>query len=235
MAIRRTWMQYDAVRQGVVAVRFFVGLHTNLMVNKELWNEAHTYSDVQVLPFVDYYSLITWKTLAICIYGTSAVSAKYLLKTDDDAFVRVDEIQSSIKQLNVTHGLLYGRINSDSAPHRNPESKWYISQEEWPEEKYPPWAHGPGYVVSQDIAMTIKAWYKTTHLKMFKLEDVAMGIWVNDMKKGGLPVRYETDVRINIDGCKDGYIVAHYQEPRRMLCMWENLLRTNEAACCNTN
>lgn len=26
MAIRRTWMQYDAVRQGAVAVRFFVGL-----------------------------------------------------------------------------------------------------------------------------------------------------------------------------------------------------------------
>ncbi|GJM85972.1 hypothetical protein PR202_ga01785 [Eleusine coracana subsp. coracana] len=221
MAIRRTWMQYDAVRQGVVAVRIFytnmdvfsVQKHTNLMVNKELWNEAHTYGDVQ----------------------TSAISAKYLMKTDDDAFVRVDEIQSSVKQLNVSNGLLYGRINFDSGPHRNPESKWYISQEGWPEEKYPPWAHGPGYVVSQDIAMTIKAWYKTTHLKMFKLEDVAMGIWVNDMKKGGLPVRYETDVRINIDGCKDGYIVAHYQEPRRMLCMWENLLRTNEAACCNTN
>jgi beta-1,3-galactosyltransferase len=26
MAIRRTWMQYDTVRQGAVAVRFFVGL-----------------------------------------------------------------------------------------------------------------------------------------------------------------------------------------------------------------
>jgi beta-1,3-galactosyltransferase len=26
MSIRRTWMQYDDVRQGVVAVRFFVGL-----------------------------------------------------------------------------------------------------------------------------------------------------------------------------------------------------------------
>uniref|UniRef100_A0A0A9DQC6 Uncharacterized protein n=1 Tax=Arundo donax TaxID=35708 RepID=A0A0A9DQC6_ARUDO len=49
------------------------------------------------------------------------------MKTDDDAFVRVDEIQSSVKQLNVSHGLLYGRINSDSGPHRNPESKWYIS------------------------------------------------------------------------------------------------------------
>lgn len=67
MAIRRTWMQYHVVRNGTVAIRFFVGL----MVNKELWNEAHTYGDIQVLPFVDYYSLITWKTLAICIYGVN--------------------------------------------------------------------------------------------------------------------------------------------------------------------
>ncbi|KAJ1279691.1 hypothetical protein BS78_04G174200 [Paspalum vaginatum] len=235
MAIRRTWMQYDAVRHGAVAVRFFVGLHTNLMVNEELWNEARTYGDIQVLPFVDYYSLITWKTLAICIYGTSAVSAKYLMKTDDDAFVRVDEIQSTVKRLNVSHGLLYGRINSDSGPHRNPESKWYISLEEWPEEKYPPWAHGPGYVVSQDIARVINTWYKASRLKMFKLEDVAMGIWVNEMKKDGQLVKYESDNRINTDGCNDGYVVAHYQEPRQMLCLWEKLLRTYQAECCNTN
>lgn len=26
MALRRTWMQYDSVRSGVVAVRFFIGL-----------------------------------------------------------------------------------------------------------------------------------------------------------------------------------------------------------------
>lgn len=234
MAIRRTWMQYDAVRQGAVAVRFFVGLHTNLMVNEELWNEARTYGDIQVLRFVDYYGLITWKTLAICIYGTSVLPAKYLMKTDDDAFVRVDEIHSTVKQLNVSRGLLYGRINSDSGPHRNPESKWYISQEEWPEDKYPPWAHGPGYVVSQDIARTINNWYKASRLKMFKLEDVAMGIWVNEMKKGGLPVKYETDKRINIDGCHDGYIIAHYQEPRHLLCLWEKLLTTHQAECCST-
>lgn len=88
------------------------------------------------------------------------------MKTDDDAFVRVDEIHSSVKQLNVSHGLLYGRINSDSGPHRN-------------------------------------------------------------------PVQYKTDERINSDGCNDGCIVAHYQEPRHMLCMWEKLLRTNQATCCN--
>lgn len=39
------------------------------MVNEELWNEARTYEDIQLMPFVDYYNLITWKTIAICIFG----------------------------------------------------------------------------------------------------------------------------------------------------------------------
>lgn len=51
------------------------------------------------------------------------------MKTDDDAFVRVDEVLASVNRINVTHGLLFGLINSDSRPHRNPDSKWYISPE----------------------------------------------------------------------------------------------------------
>jgi len=51
------------------------------------------------------------------------------MKTDDDAFVRVDEVLSSLNKVNVTHGLLYGRINHNDQPHRNPDSKWYISPE----------------------------------------------------------------------------------------------------------
>ncbi|KAJ6357332.1 hypothetical protein OIU78_005233 [Salix suchowensis] len=129
MAVRRTWMQYAAVRSGAVAVRFFVGLHKNQIVNEELWNEARTYGDIQLMPFVDYYNLITFKTLAICIFGTEVASAKYVMKTDDDAFVRVDEVLTSLKRIKVSHGLLYGLINSDSRPHRSTESKWYISSE----------------------------------------------------------------------------------------------------------
>ncbi|CAO2034715.1 unnamed protein product [Urochloa humidicola] len=39
------------------------------VVNEELWNEAGTYGDIQLMAFVDYYSLILWMTIAICIYG----------------------------------------------------------------------------------------------------------------------------------------------------------------------
>ncbi|KAK0573159.1 hypothetical protein LWI29_003748 [Acer saccharum] len=232
MAVRRTWMQYPSVRSGTVAVRFFVGLHKNQIVNGELWNEARTYGDIQLMPFVDYYSIITWKTLAICIFGTKVVSAKFVMKTDDDAFVRVDEVLTSLNRIHVTSGLLYGLINSDSKPHRNSDSKWYISPEEWPEETYPPWAHGPGYVVSRDVAKEVYKRYKKGRLKMFKLEDVAMGIWIAAMKKEGLEVRYENEERVYNVGCKDGYLVAHYQGPREMLCLWQKLQEGNVAKCC---
>ncbi|KAJ8441346.1 hypothetical protein Cgig2_024858 [Carnegiea gigantea] len=270
MAVRRTWMQYPAVRSGSVVVRFFVGLHKNQRVNEELWNEARTYGDVQLMPFIDYYSLITWKTLAICIFGvnlalcrlfssramlywhnfhkensfltclltavmiqqTRIVSAKYVMKTDDDSFVRIDEVIASLDRINVTHGLLYGLINSDSQPHRSPDSKWFISPQEWPEETYPPWAHGPGYVVSHDIADAVSKRHQSGRLKMFKLEDVAMGIWIAEMKKEGLNVRYEKEERVYNEGCKDGYVVAHYQSPRDMLCLWQKLQETKRAFCC---
>ncbi|XP_048229647.1 beta-1,3-galactosyltransferase GALT1 [Ricinus communis] len=232
MAVRRTWMQYPAVKTGEVAVRFFVGLHKNQMVNEQLWVELQTYGDIQLMPFVDYYSLITWKTIAICTFGAEVVSAKNVMKTDDDAFVRVDEVLSSLKRTTVSHGLLYGLINYNAQPHRNPFSKWYISLEEWPESFYPPWAHGPGYVVSHDIAKAVYNRHKMGRLKMFKLEDVAMGMWIAEINKG-LQVMYVNEDRVYTEGCKDGYIVAHYQSPREMLCLWQNLQEGNEPGCCS--
>ena len=41
----------------------------NRQVNFELGKEAQAYGDIQLLPFVDYYSLLTVKTIAICIMG----------------------------------------------------------------------------------------------------------------------------------------------------------------------
>lgn len=37
---------------------------------------------------------------------------------------------------------------------------------EWPDDAYPPWAHGPGYVVSSDIAKAISKRHKKGNLKV---------------------------------------------------------------------
>ncbi|KAI3993357.1 hypothetical protein MKX01_010100 [Papaver californicum] len=216
MALRRSWMKYEIVRSGQVAVRFFIGLHKNSIVNAELWREAQTYGDIQLMPFVDYYDLITLKTIAICLMGTKILPAKYLMKTDDDAFVRIDEILAGLKG-KPPNGLLYGLISFDSEPIKDSNSKWYISDEELPHSLYPPWAHG----------------HQERYLKLFKLEDVAMGIWIDQFKKNGQEVHYMKDDWFKISGCEESYILAHYQNPSMVLCLWEKLQKEHEAVCCD--
>ncbi|KAL5541458.1 hypothetical protein UlMin_009168 [Ulmus minor] len=231
MALRRSWMQYEAVRSGDVAVRFFIGLHKNKQVNYEMWREAQTYGDIQLMPFVDYYSLISLKTIAICIMGTKILPAKFIMKTDDDAFVRIDEVLSNLKG-KTSNALLYGLISFESSPHREKDSKWYISEEEWPHAQYPPWAHGPGYVISRDIAKFIVRGHQERDLKLFKLEDVAMGIWIEQFKNSTREVNYINDERFFNAGCESNYILAHYQSPRLVLCLWEKLQKEKKPNCC---
>lgn len=231
MALRKSWMQYEAVRSGEVAVRFFIGLDKNRQVNFELWKEAQAYGDIQLLPFVDYYGLLTLKTIAICIMGVKILPAKYVMKTDDDAFVRIDEVLSSLKGKG-PNGLLYGGISFESAPHRDKENKWYISPEEYPPSAYPPWAHGPGYIISRDVAKFIVQGHQERELLLFKLEDVAVGIWVEEFRRKGHKVEYVNDERFYNAGCESGYILAHYQNPRMVLCLWEKLQKEHKPNCC---
>nr|GEU66943.1 beta-1,3-galactosyltransferase GALT1 [Tanacetum cinerariifolium] len=65
-------------------------------------------------------------------------------------------------------------------------------------------------------------------LQIFKLEDVAMGIWIANLKKNGLEVRYDHEGVYN-EGCKDGYVVAHYQGPQEILRLWQKIQEVEDS------
>lgn len=75
------------------------------------------------------YEAIRYGNVAVCFFVglTEILPAKHIMKTDEDAFVRI------------------------VVTHRDKDNNWYISTEEWPPASYPLWAHGPGYVASKDI------------------------------------------------------------------------------------
>ncbi|CAM6092151.1 unnamed protein product [Calypogeia fissa] len=233
MAQRKSWMQYDAVRSGDVVVRFFVGLHTQVQVNKELSEEAKTFGDLQLLKFVDYYHLITLKTAAICIFATQHMTAEHVMKTDDDTFVRVDVILNLIQSRSSDQSFLLGDVEFGAGPIRDVNSKWYISPEEYAKETYPPWAHGPGYIISGDIAEFVTRVSASKQLQMFKLEDVAMGIWIDEFQRSqNKTVEFLHSDLFHSYGCAPDYITAHYQSPKEMLCLWDRLVKSGQAVCC---
>ncbi|RLN30384.1 hypothetical protein C2845_PM05G01790 [Panicum miliaceum] len=229
MAIRKTWMQFPAIQLGNVVARFFVALSHRNEINAALKKEAEYFGDIVILPFIDRYELVVLKTVAICQYGVQNVTADYIMKCDDDTFVRLDIVLQQITTYNRTLPLYLGNLNLLHRPLRR--GKWAVTYEEWPEAVYPPYANGPGYVLSIDIARDIASRHANHSLRLFKMEDVSMGMWVEDYNATA-PVEYVHSWRFCQFGCVDNYFTAHYQSPRQMLCLWDKL-SAGRARCCN--
>ncbi|BBN18563.1 hypothetical protein Mp_8g03490 [Marchantia polymorpha subsp. ruderalis] len=166
---------------------------------------------------------------------TKHVNADYVMKTDDDSFVRIDAVLAAIDGRRArSKSLLLGEVEKTNGPERDINSKWYISEAEFPDPKYPPWAHGPGYVISSDIAKFVSTTSGKKELKLFKLEDVAMGIWIDEYHRTQRrAIEYVDDDKFVSGGCAENYIIAHYQNPRQMLCLWQELKKHQRPVCCN--
>ncbi|KAJ4851366.1 Hydroxyproline O-galactosyltransferase galt6 [Turnera subulata] len=229
MAVRKSWMQHRLIKSSNVVARFFVALHARKEVNLELKKEAEFFGDIVIVPYMDNYDLVVLKTVAICEYGIRTVRAKYIMKGDDDTFIRVDTVLNEANKVPEGRNLYIGNINYYHKPMRY--GKWAVTYEEWPEEDYPPYANGPGYILSSDLAHFIVSKFESHKLRLFKMEDVSMGMWVEQFNSSK-PVEYVHSLKFCQFGCIEGYYTAHYQSPRQMLCLWNNL-RQGRPHCCN--
>ncbi|KAH9608675.1 hypothetical protein KSS87_021892 [Heliosperma pusillum] len=230
MAVRKSWMQHKLIRSSKVVARFFVALHSRNEVNVELKKEAEFFGDIVVVPYMDNYDLVVVKTVAICEYGVRTVAAKHIMKCDDDTFVRVDAILDEANKVPESRSLYVGNINYYHKPLRH--GKWAVTYEEWPEEDYPPYANGPGYILSSDIAHFIVSEFEKHKLRLFKMEDVSMGMWVEHFNSTK-PVEYVHSYKYCQFGCIEDYYTAHYQSPKQMICLWNKLQQLGRAVCCN--
>ncbi|XVF12019.1 hypothetical protein REPUB_Repub08aG0078700 [Reevesia pubescens] len=230
MAVRKSWMQHKLVKSSNVVARFFVAMHARKEVNVELKKEAEFFGDIVIVPYMDNYDLVVLKTVAICEYGVRLVAAKYIMKCDDDTFVRVDAVINEAKKVPEGRSFYIGNINYYHKPLRS--GKWAVTYEEWPEEAYPPYANGPGYILSSDIALFIVSEFERHNLRLFKMEDVSMGMWVEKFNSSK-PVDCLHSLKFCQFGCIEDYYTAHYQSPRQMICMWDKLQRHVSPQCCN--
>ncbi|CAA0826636.1 Probable beta-1-3-galactosyltransferase 18 [Striga hermonthica] len=220
MAVRKSWMQHELVQSSKVVARFFVALHRKKEVNVEVRKEAEFFGDIVVVPYLDHYDLVVLKTIALCEFGIRTVSANYIMKADDDTFIRVDAIIKEIKKKEEKKSLYIGNMNYNHKALRS--GKWAVTKEEWPGELYPTYANGPGYIISSDIANFLISDFEKSNMTLFKMEDVSMGMWVEKFNKSR-PVKYVHSLKFCQFGCVENYITAHYQSPRQITCLWNKL------------
>eukprot|EP01025_Chloroclados_australasicus_P007357 TRINITY_DN1235_c2_g1_i6.p1 TRINITY_DN1235_c2_g1~~TRINITY_DN1235_c2_g1_i6.p1 ORF type:complete len:415 (-),score=40.75 TRINITY_DN1235_c2_g1_i6:485-1729(-) len=223
-AVRETWGRSEQLFK----LLFFVSRPRDLQSLQSIRDESVKFNDVVFIPYVqESYQNITYQTLEVVRWGAMWPEVTHVMKADDDTYVRVEKLIQRLQEAPRSW-MFMGHLELNEKGGRNanrdPNSQWYISWEEWPEKLYPPWAHGAGYIISKDLAKEIAggASLLPTSPQLFRFEDVAMGMWVNQVAKDrNINISYVNDNDFGFwTECKSNYVVIHYVKPDKMRSMF---------------
>jgi hypothetical protein len=163
--------------------------------------EGNDFQDIVVSLKKEAYANIVFQTMDMMRVLSADKRVTHVLKLDDDSFVRPHQLFDLVAGYHRRHHkveFLAGNIEFVSSPIRDPNSKWYVSVEEWSKESYPVWAHGAGYVLTSKLSRNIGAGipYLINDGKVLPNEDVAVGSWVEYQSKVfHMYVKYFHDLR----------------------------------------
>ncbi|XP_075365264.1 LOW QUALITY PROTEIN: beta-1,3-galactosyltransferase 2-like [Mycteria americana] len=232
-SIRKTWGNESVVHStGVEVVQLFMLDVESKGPNEVLLRESEQYHDIIQQDFLDTYNNLTHKTLMGMKWVASYCSgASFVMKTDSDVFVNtIYLIEKLLRPLSPPpQNYFTGCLMKGHKPIWNKESKWYISEEEYPGDKYPPFCSGTGYVFSGDLASKIVN--VSVMVKFIHLEDVyvglcldAKGIQIVPPPSHSLFNRY----KVPFSPCLyNNIITSHYIWTNEHILYWEALQKKN--------
>ena len=163
---------------------FFIGvLHwePNKRVQELVSKEAERHGDIVQESYIDSYYNLTLKSMSIAKWVSEyCSSAKFVIKSDADVFIKPINLLAAMKrQYDHYQKFIIGNLVSKRiSPNRNPKSKWYISEKEFPG-KYPIFVLGPTYGYTVSVAPLI--FRASREIPFFKLEDVFLGMCAEHM------------------------------------------------------
>jgi galactosylxylosylprotein 3-beta-galactosyltransferase len=217
--IRQTWL--SSIPHNIKCV-FVVGTE-QLTPEKfaKLNQEDRDYHDMLLLKDTqDEYKKLTTKVVDAFTWLDTNVNYKFVLKVDDDTFVRVQNVYDELRTKHKDNGALYwGYFTGDarvkkSGPWMEPD--WNLC------DRYLPYARGGGYVLSAGLVHFIVANQK--YLKKYKSEDVSIGAWLGPLEITKLhDERFDTEYKSR--GCSNDFILTHKQSIKDMEDKHNNLMK----------
>ena len=217
LAIRRTWgmaTNFDAVYLESV---FLLGTMNNPSLQNRLVEENGFFHDILQADFLDsYYNCTVKLMMALQWVVKFCPSGSFYVFVDDDYYVSMhnlvrflrnpfsypDEnavvnqkiIGNVLKEQrhtdldNNNEHLFYAGYLTDHYPFRSTNSKWYISNEEYPYDMYPPFINGGAHVMSTRAVH--KFYYATFFVKRFRFDDVYIGIIAHSLEVKPMHCKY---------------------------------------------
>lgn len=180
--IRETWGGVNSIEQSPLRIMFAFGKSENIILQSSLILEQSLFGDLLQGNFIDSYDNVTYKhVMVLKWFNTYCESAKLLIKLDDDVFINTGKLIENLVDpkpptnkldtfLQKRESLLFCGLNRRNPVIRNPNSKWYVSIEEYPDDYYPECCAGFAIIYSPD---TVKRLYEEAQkASYFRIDDV---------------------------------------------------------------
>lgn len=157
-AIRKTWGCIAESPRGPMRLGFILGTTGNQTVANLIREESAEYTDIIQADFEDTYRQLTTKSVLMLKWvARRCPHAQYFLKADDDTFVNVGIIANILgsEPFVSQNKFIGGYVHSGAQPTRNPEEKYYVSEDDYSDEEYPPYTSGSAYVMTGPTAVEL--------------------------------------------------------------------------------
>ncbi|KXJ30022.1 Beta-1,3-galactosyltransferase 1 [Exaiptasia diaphana] len=216
--IRKTWGNTSESLGNVKNLKwklfFALGIATNQSYYAASLQEARDHNDVIIGNFSDTYRNVVMKTFMGLLWSATKLSCKFVLKTDDDVYVRVPQLMTWLENTGSPRSFYGGVIGIFDVIPRNPKSQWYIPYELHDKEKWPPWLQGAYTVFSSDTLPRYLIY--TYRRKPFHTDDAYLGVASEDLQIKAVQI--------------PGFVIEHYDFDRsadRTCTTVQNLSSTN--------
>lgn len=231
-AVRGTW---GAPGQDTLTL-FYVGLPEGGQVSsiqEKLEEESRKHADIIQMNFQDSYQNLTIKTMVMMSWlATHCPNASYAMKVDADIFVNVLNLIRRLRS-SPRQGFITGSVISDGRPRRDSNSKWHVSEEQYPEDSFPPYVSGAGYVFSADLAARIS--WASRFVRMIPLEDVYVGLCLRVLgvrpvySRSLLTLRNLFEIgKLEYDRCAFAkLVIVNGFKPSQLLYIWRDFSKSH--------
>ncbi|XP_071481037.1 uncharacterized protein [Diadema antillarum] len=189
--IRRTYgrnSSWPFDKRGETKTLFILGV-TDKSIQEVIDDEAYRYGDIVQEDFTDSYHNLTRKTVAAFKWANRFCRhANFVMKLDDDVMLhqkRLLELLQDQPAANFSAGEVL--VNTPVVRKaKSKDGKWYLSEEYYPNQTYPPYMNGHIYLLSSDL---VEAVYQTAvQTPLFPWEDVFVGICLQKLRVELTPI-----------------------------------------------
>ncbi|KAK9802990.1 hypothetical protein WJX73_005638 [Symbiochloris irregularis] len=184
LAVREAWANL-AQRPGNSVCRFILSEDES---TPQVQKEVEKHQDIVFLKHKTNYKSILYKTYFVFEYAVKMYDVKFILKTDDDAFVNVRALIQQLQMLCETPGcrterVYMGKMAKESGVLLQPGHKWnnMVFYNHTGLKTYPKYMMGGGYLISGDVAAALVNINRTMQLKFTPIEDATVGFWLMSM------------------------------------------------------